>query len=167
MNAPQTLLGLIFWLLGGLALFLYGIDMMGKALRRAAGLALRQAFSSVTQTRLRGVAVGTVVTGLVQSSSATTVMIVGFINAGLLTFSQSISLILGANLGSTITPQVTALELDLYAVPLLGIGFLLSVLCKRRILRSLGLSIMGFGMLFFGLIVMKFAVSNYNDAIRS
>ena len=89
---------LLFWLLGGLGLFLYGIDMMGKALRRAAGLALRKVFGHVTKNRFRGLLTGTVVTGLIQSSSAATAIIVGFISAGLLTFQQSVSLILGDNI---------------------------------------------------------------------
>ena len=167
MNAPDTIVELLFWLLGGLGLFLYGIDMMGKALRRAAGLALRKAFGHVTKTRWRGLLTGTVVTGLIQSSSAATVIIVGFISAGLLTFQQSITLILGANLGTTITPQITALKVDQYAIPMLGIGFILTFITRKHRLRQLGYAIMGFGMLFMGLILMKFSVSAYTDSIRT
>ncbi len=167
MNAPDTIIELLFWLLGGLGLFLYGIEMMGKALRRAAGLALRRIFDQVTKTRWRGLLTGTVVTGLIQSSSASTVIIVGFISAGLLTFQQSISLILGANLGTTITPQITALKIDQYAIPMLGIGFVLTFITRKRKLRQLGFAVMGFGMLFMGLILMKFAVSEYTGSIHA
>ncbi|MGQ1787582.1 MULTISPECIES: Na/Pi cotransporter family protein [unclassified Saccharicrinis] len=167
MNAPDSFLELVFWLTGGLALFLYGIDIMGKALRKAAGLTLRRACSYVTKNRLRGVATGTVITGLIQSSSASTVIVVGLISAGLLTFKQSISLILGANLGTTITPQITALKIDQYAIPMLGIGFILTFITRKRLLRKLGYAIMGFGMLFLGLILMKFSFSEYTSDIHA
>lgn len=167
MDAPDTIPELIIFLLGGLALFLYGIDLMGRALRKTAGVALRSVFGQVTRNRWRGLLTGTVITGLIQSSSAATVIIVGFITAGLLTFQQSISLILGANIGTTITPQITALKLDQYAVPMLGIGFLLTFITRRQSMRQLGYSIMGFGMLFLGLKLMSFGVSEYTDAIRA
>jgi phosphate:Na+ symporter len=93
-------------------------------------------------------------------------MVVGFINAGLLTFQQSLGVIIGANIGTTVTPQITAFDLDAYALPLLGIGFLLYFISRRRMPRQLGLAVMGFGMLFFGLTIMKFAVGGYRDTLR-
>ncbi|MFC1452697.1 Na/Pi cotransporter family protein [Verrucomicrobiota bacterium] len=166
MDAPSDVVTGLFWVLGGLALFLYGIEMMGKALRKAAGSTLRNGLERLTRTRFHGLVTGTVVTGLLQSSSATTVMVVGFINAGLLVFGRSIGLILGANIGTTVTPQITAFDLDTWALPLLGIGFLLNFLPRKRVVRQLGAACMGFGMLFFGLTLMKLAVSGYQDGIR-
>ncbi|MFC1467336.1 Na/Pi cotransporter family protein [Verrucomicrobiota bacterium] len=167
MEAPVTVMAVVFWLLAGLALFLYGIEMMSRALRKAAGPAIRKAFDFVTRTRFHALLAGTIVTGLIQSSSASTVMVVGFINAGLLKFSQSIGIILGANIGATITPQITAFNLDDFALPLLGMGFLLTFFVRKRVARQSGFAIMGFGMLFFGLLLMKFAVTEYLDDIQS
>lgn len=171
MDAPHSIVMAILWLLGGLALFLYGIELMSDALRRAAGKSLRVAFRRITRTRFHGLLTGALVTGLLQSSSATTVMVVGFINAGLLAFPQSIGLILGANIGTTVTPQITALagafKLESLALPLLGIGFLVNFTARKRVLRQAGLVGMGFGMLFFGLALMKTAVGAYHDEIRA
>lgn len=166
MDAPQSVIAAIFWVLGGLGLFLYGIDMMGGSLRKAAGSTMRRGINFLTRTRLHGLITGTIVTGLLQSSSATTVMVVGFISAGLLTFPKSMGLILGANIGTTITLQITAFDIDAMAVPLLGIGFIISFLSKKRVIRQLGTALMGFGMLFFGLILMKFAVAGYSETIH-
>ncbi|MBT3193796.1 MAG: Na/Pi cotransporter family protein [Verrucomicrobia bacterium] len=166
METPTSVITAIFWLLGGLALFLTGIDMMGKALRRGAGPFLRSLFDYATRTRFRGVTTGAVLTALMQSSSASTVMVVGFINAGLLRFENSIGLILGANIGTTITPKITAFDIDAFALPMLGCGFLLSFLSSRRIVRQIGYTSMGFGMLFFGLMLMKASVSNYHETIH-
>lgn len=166
MDAPTTVIAVVFWLLAGLALFLYGIEMMSRAMRKAAGPTLRRAFEFVTRTRFHGLLVGTLLTGVIQSSSASTVMVVGFINAGLLKFSQSIGLILGANIGATITPHITAFNLDALAMPLLGGGFLVSFLSRRRAVRHMGRAVMGFGLLFFGLMLMKLAVIEFRDEIQ-
>ena len=157
----------VAWLIGGLALFLYGIEMMGRALRKAAGSAIRNAMDFISRTRFHGVLVGTVVTALLQSSSATTVMIVGFIHAGVLTFPKSIGLILGANIGSPVTAKIVSLNIDQIALPCLGLGFLLSLAARKRFWRQIGLVVMGFGMLFFGLVVMKAAVAGHREAIKA
>ena len=107
------------------------------------------------------------VTGLLQSSSATTVMVVGFIHAGLITFPKSIGLIFGANIGTTITPQITAIKLDALALPLIGIGFLINLLARKKRWMDIGQGIMGFGLLFFGLTIMKLAVGQYHDVIQT
>jgi len=166
MGEPTGIISTILWVVGGLALFLYGIEMMGNALRRAAGPLLRSLFDRVTASRFRGLLTGTVVTGLIQSSSASTVMIVGFINAGLFSFERSISLILGANVGATITPMITAFGLEEASLPLIGIGFVLYLVSPRRVWQQAGLACMGFGTLFFGLLIMKFAVSVYRNEIQ-
>ena len=166
MDVPLNIINVILWIVGGLAIFLYGIELMGKALRRGVGKALRQGLNRFTKTPIHGLLTGTVLTGLIQSSSAATVMIVGFISAGLLTFSKSIGLILGANIGTTITPQITALKLDGYAVPIIAVGFLLNFISKKRVYRELGNAVMGVGFLLFGLLLMKFAVSGYSEIIN-
>ena len=167
METPDSIFGVAAWLAGGLGLFLYGIDLMSQALRKAAGGGLRRVFYQVSRNPLRGMAAGAVTTALVQSSSATTVMVVGFINAGMMPFRQSIGIILGANLGGTITPQIATLNIEALALPLLGIGFVVYFLSKRRVLRHAGLACMGFGMLFFGLLLMKGSVAGYQEPIRS
>lgn len=166
MKTPDNIILAALWMLGGLGLFLYGIDIMGNALRHAAGGRIRAVFDTASRSRLRGLFAGAVVTALIQSSSATTVMVVGFINAGLLTLKQSLGIILGANIGSTITPQITAFKLDEITLPVLGIGFVIHIISRRRSTRQAGLAVMGFGMLFFGLSLMKLAVSGYDETIR-
>jgi phosphate:Na+ symporter len=166
MESPESIAAVVFWLLGGLALFLFGIEMMGKSLRRAAGPSMRNLFDYATRTRFRGVTTGAILTALMQSSSASTVMVVGFINAGLLRFENSIALILGANIGTTLTPKITAFDVDALALPMLGCGFLLSFVSRKRILRQIGFATMGFGMLFFGLMLMKTSVSNYHETLQ-
>lgn len=167
MQIPDNTIEIILWLLGGLGLFLYGIELMGKSLQKAAGNSLRSGLSWLTKTRFHGLFTGAGVTALLQSSSASTVMVVGFINAGLMSFRQSVSLILGTNIGSTITPQITAFRgVDAYSLPLIGIGFLLYFFTRRRVLRRFGTAIMGFGMLFFGLWIMKETVQSYHTTIN-
>jgi len=155
------------WLIGGLALFLYGIDMMGRALRKAAGSTIRNAMEFISRTRFHGVLVGGVITALLQSSSATTVMVVGFIHAGVLTFQKSIGLILGANIGSPVTAKIVSLNVDQIALPCLGLGFLVSLAARKRFWKQIGLVVMGFGMLFFGLVIMKAAVGGHRAAIKT
>lgn len=166
MKAPGTIVEVLFWLLGGLALFLYGIEMMDAALRRSFGPALRSSIDSLTRSRWRGLFAGLLLTILVQSSSATTVLVVGFIDSGLLTLARSIGIILGANIGTTVTPQLTAWNLDRFAIPVLGVGFALSLAARRKVVRQFGLSCMGFGVLFLGLMVMKFSVSQYGETLQ-
>jgi phosphate:Na+ symporter len=166
MESPQGLVGVVFWLLGGLALFLYGIEVMGTALRKAAGSALRNGLSRLTRTRFHGLCTGALFTALWQSSSATTVMVVGFISAGLLEFSNSVGMIIGANVGTTITPYIAAFKTSDLALPMLGVGFVLNFATKKRLLRQLGLAAMGFGMLFLGLELMKSAIGAHRDTIE-
>ena len=117
----------IFSLLGGLGLFLYGMDMMGKGLESAAGNKLKTVLEKLTSNRLRGVLVGALVTCVIQSSSATTVMVVGFVNAGLMNLSQAFGVILGANIGTTITAQIIALDLSELAPLFIIIGAAISL----------------------------------------
>ncbi|MDP3058665.1 MAG: Na/Pi cotransporter family protein [bacterium] len=146
---------LVFTLAGGLGLFLYGMQLMGEGLQKAAGDRLRRLLEILTSTPVRGVIVGTIVTVLIQSSSATTVMVVGFVNAGLLNLSQAAGIILGSNIGTTITAQMVSLKLTDLALPAIAVGFLMSTLARSRNTRHIGQVILGFGILFLGMKIMS------------
>lgn len=149
---------LIFGILGGLGLFIYGIRLMGDGLKRVAGDKFRNVLNALTSNTFKGVLVGTGITALVQSSSATTVMVVGFVNAGLMNLTQSLGVIFGANIGTTVTAQIIAFKLTDYALPVIGIGMALNVFAKKRFWKYLGLFILGFGILFLGLKTMTSVV---------
>lgn len=145
-------------LLGGLGLFLYGMMLMSDSLQKVAGDRMRKILEVLTTNPLKGVLVGAVVTGIIQSSSATTVMVVSFVNAGLMNLSQAFGVIMGANIGTTMTAQLIAFNLNQVALPICGIGFLVYFLAKRKRTKTLGLLILGFGILFIGLNVMSDAM---------
>ncbi len=149
---------IVFGIFGGLGLFIYGIHLMGDGLQRIAGDKFRNILKMLTSNAFKGVLVGTGITALLQSSSATTVMVVGFINAGLMTFVQSLGVIFGANIGTTITAQIIAFKLTSYALPIVGIGMVLNIFAKKRFWKFLGLFFLGFGILFLGLKIMTSAV---------
>jgi phosphate:Na+ symporter len=143
------------WLIGGLGLFLYGISLMSGSLQKAAGQRLKNILKLLTSNRFVAVGVGALVTALIQSSSATSVMVVGFVNAGLLHLQQAIGVIIGANIGTTITGQLIAFKIDRFALPIIGVGFAVIMLSKRRQTRLWGEALLGFGLLFLGLSIMK------------
>lgn len=147
-------LPLAFGLVGGLGLFLYGMQLMADGLQKIAGDRLRRILELLTSKPIFGVAVGAGITALIQSSSATTVMVVGFVNAGLLSLKQAISLIMGANIGTTVTAFMVSLKLTDLALPAIGIGFLISLISKKKNTRFLGQTILGFGLLFLGMKIM-------------
>ncbi len=147
-------LGMIFGLAGGLALFIYGMNLMGEGLQKAAGEKMRRILEVLTKNPLIAVLVGTLVTSIIQSSSATTVMVVGFVSAGLMTLPQAIGVIFGANIGTTITAQIVAFDIGDYAYPIAAIGFLLMFLTKRRNVKYIGQIVFAFGVLFIGLNTM-------------
>lgn len=159
---------LIFSLIGGLGLFFLGMKTMTDSLKQVAGERLRHILELLTKKPIVGLFVGTAITMLVQSSSASTVMTVGFVNAGLLTLKQAISLILGANIGTTITAWLISFfalfKVTSYALPAIGIGFLMSQLGKTRTAKMWGRFILGFGMLFSGLGFMKEALSPLKES---
>jgi len=138
-------------LFGGVALMLYGIRQAGEALQRAAGGRLRTLLTGLTRNRLTAVAAGAAVTAIIQSSSATTVMLIGFVAAGLMTFPQTLGIILGADIGTTFTVQLIAFRVTDYAPLLVGIGFVLIFIGRRRAVKDVGQAILGFGLLFLGL----------------
>ena len=154
----------IFGLLGGLGLLLYGMSLMGDGLQRAAGDRMRRVLEALTGKVWKGVIVGAAVTAAVQSSSATTVMLVSFVNAGMMTLNQAFGVIMGANIGTTITPQIIALRLTEWALPAIGIGFLIRLVGKRRSHRYFGSIVLGFGLLFLGMEVMAESVGTLSDS---
>ena len=149
---------MLFGLAGGLGLFLYGMNMMSSSLQRSAGGRMRAILGALTRNRLIGLGVGAFVTMMVQSSSATTVMLVSFVQAGLMSFAQTLGVILGADIGTTVTAQLIAFKLTDYALLIIALGFGLRIFGRIRSLRNLGEVMLGFGMLFFGMHIMSLAM---------
>jgi phosphate:Na+ symporter len=142
---------------------------MGEGLQRAAGNRIRQIIRALTTNPLMAALVGTIITALIQSSSATTVLAIGFVNAGLMTLNQTIGVIFGANIGTTVTAQIIAFKLTDYALPILGIGFAIHFFCDKKFWKDIGTFLLGFGMLFLGLSIMTSVVKPFanNPAIRN
>ncbi|MHC8494222.1 Na/Pi cotransporter family protein [Thalassospira sp. SM2505] len=145
-------------LVGGLALFLYGMDHLASALKTLAGAKLRFILSKMTRNRFMAAISGALVTGLVQSSSVTTVLVVGFVSAGLMPFAQSIAVIMGANVGSTLTAQIIAFKVEAIAPLVIAIGFAMTMMGTRKRVALAGKAILGMGMLFFGMGMMSDAM---------
>lgn len=154
---------MVFLLLGGLGMFLYGMKMMSDGLENVAGDRMRRVLEVLTGNRFAGVGVGMGVTMVIQSSSATTVMLVGFVNAGLMTLLQATGVIMGANIGTTITAQLIALKLSTIAPVILFVGMIMAVFIQRRLISRLGQIILGFGVLFVGLTLMGDAMAPLKD----
>ncbi len=150
---------LTFQLIGGLGFFLFGMKFMSEGLRKVASDRIRNILSHLTRNRLIALLVGTGVTALIQSSSAMTVMVVGFVNAGLLTFKQAIPVVFGANIGTTFTAWLVSFfavfKITHYALPAVGIGFLAMVVARKPVVRQWGEVLFGFGVLFVGIGFMK------------
>lgn len=149
---------MIFGLVGGIALLMYGVQSMGDALERAAGDLMRKVLSVLTGTVWRAFLVGTVLTALIQSSTAITVMTVGFVNARLMTLAQAVGIIYGANIGTTITAQLMAFKLTDYALLIVGLGFWASYFARNERWRQIGRAIMGMGMMFLGMKMLQSGV---------
>ncbi|MDJ0628404.1 MAG: Na/Pi cotransporter family protein [Rhodobacter sp.] len=145
-------------LVGGLALFLFGMDIMTRALKQVAGNSMKTILARMTGNRLFGLVAGASVTAIIQSSSITTVLLVGFISAGLMTTAQSVAVILGANIGTTITAQILAFKVTALALPVLSLGFFVSFIAKRKVTREYGRILLGLGMVFFGMAIMSDAM---------
>lgn len=150
---------LIFGLIGGTALLMFGIEMMGDGLEKVSGPAMKRILGALTGNVFKSTLVGMLITALVQSSTAVTVLTVGFVNAGLLKFSQAVGIIYGANIGTTITAQLMALsfrfKLTDIALPMIGLGFAISYFAKKDTFKNLGSAIMGFGLMFYGLKILN------------
>jgi phosphate:Na+ symporter len=145
----------IFQSLGGLGMFLFGMKIMSEGLQKVAGKKMRQILSMVSNNRFVGCAAGAIVTSIIQSSSATTVMLISFVSAGLMTFTQSIGVTIGANIGTTMTAQLIAFNITAYALPAIALGVLLKFFLGHQKWVYVGDVLLGFGILFFGLATMK------------
>ncbi|MEG1584345.1 MAG: Na/Pi cotransporter family protein, partial [Anaerovorax sp.] len=146
---------IVFGLLGGLAIFIYGMNLMSEGLQKAAGERMRSILAMLTRNPIIGVIAGALTTAVLQSSSATTVMVIGFVSAGLMTLPQAISIILGANIGTTMTAQLIAFKIGDYIWPILVIGFILYFFFKKGQVKHVGQTIFAFGLLFLGIETMS------------
>lgn len=144
-----------FGLLGGLAIFIFGMNMMSESLQKAAGEKMKKILGILTVNPVMGVLAGTIATAVMQSSSATTVMVIGFVSAGLMTLKQGISVILGANIGTTMTAQLLAFDISDYIFVILFVGFIVSFVFKSEKIKSIGQTIFAFGLLFEGIQIMS------------
>ncbi len=158
MTEPDTL-AMTIELLGGLALFLYGMEKMTDGLKAAAGRQMNTLLARLTGTPVLGAITGAIVTAVIQSSSVTTVLVVGFVSAGLMTLAQSVGVIFGANVGTTMTAQIVAFNTTALAYPLIAIGFFLSFVRKQGVARHYGAMLMGLGLIFYGMATMGSAMS--------
>ncbi len=154
-----SFLALLMGLLGGLALFLAGMDQMAEALKAVAGSRMRGILAKLTSNRFMGVLTGALVTAVIQSSSVTTVLVVGFVTAGLISMAQSVGVIMGANIGTTITAQIIAFKITKYALAMIAVGFGMVFFGKREQLKQYGAGLMGLGLVFFGMSVMGDAMA--------
>jgi phosphate:Na+ symporter len=159
-DAPELeLFPLFMGLFGGLALFLYGLELLSDALKAVAGGRMKDILSRLTTNRLTSVLTGAFVTAVVQSSSVTTVLVVGFVTANLMTMTQSIGVIMGANIGTTVTAQIIAFNVSRYSLLLVTLGFAVFFLGRREKLKKQGLAILGLGLVFFGMGIMGDAMT--------
>lgn len=160
MGNGQQYLFVFFEVIGGLALFIFGMDIMAHGLQDAAGRKLRSILSKATKNSWVGLGLGTAIGFLVQSSAAS-VMVVGFINAGLMRLAESVPIILGANVGTTLSMQLISFKISDYSFMAIGLGFLFSVVAPRKEIKAGGRALLGFGLLFLGMSVMSSAIKPY------
>jgi phosphate:Na+ symporter len=146
-------------LLGGLALFLYGMEKMTDGLKAAAGKQMNVLLAKLTRNAFMGAVTGAIVTAVIQSSSVTTVLVVGFVSAGIMTLVQSVGVIFGANVGTTVTAQIVAFNTTALAFPLIAIGFVMTFAWKQGVVRHYGAMLMGLGLIFYGMAAMGSAMS--------
>ena len=151
--------GVLITTLGGLGMFILGMKMMTDGLQMTAGKRIKAILSAVSSNRVVGCLTGTVVTAMVQSSSATTVMLIGFVTAGLMTLQQAVGMILGANVGTTVTAQLIAFNLTSLALPAISVGVVMKYFTQQKKTRYIGEVVLGFGLLFYGMTVMKHGLS--------
>jgi len=152
--------GVLIVVLGGVAIFIFGMTLMSDGLHQIAGHKMKATLAFVTRNRMSAVLAGTFVTSLIQSSSATTVMTIGFVNAGLLSLTQAIGVVFGANIGTTVTGQMVSFKLDDLALPSIVIGLTLLLISKRAVLQGTARTVLGFGLLFFGMMMMSQELKN-------
>ena len=165
-TAAQTLtLSSISWdfIIGGLALFLFGIQFMGDGLKSIAGEKLRDYIDKYTNKPWKGILVGTIITVFIQSSSATSAIAIGFVRAGLMSLEQSVGIIIGANIGTTITAFLIGLKVETLALYFVFLGVLITLFAKRKKQTYMGQIVLGFGLLFFGLRLMGDELSKLGE----
>lgn len=150
----KQIIQIVFCMAGGLSLFIFGMNLMSESLQKLAGQKMKAVLGALTKNPVLGVLAGAIVTMVLQSSSATTVLIIGFVSAGLISLPQGISVIFGANIGTTVTAQIIAFKISDYIWPILAMGFLTSFLARREKLKNAGLAIFAFGILFVGIETM-------------
>jgi phosphate:Na+ symporter len=155
---------LVTYIGGGLALFLFGMQRMTNGLKLVAGESMKRLLSRLTSNRFSAAAAGAMITAIIQSSSITTVLVVGLITAELMTFSQSIGVILGANVGTTITAQIVAFKVSKYGLILVALGFLGEAMARREVLRQSGQAVMGLGLILFGMELMTGATTDLRQS---
>ncbi len=154
---------ILMGLAGGLAIFLYGMELLTNALKASTGRRLKTLLARMTTNRFKGVVAGALVTAIIQSSSVTTVLVVGFVSAGLMHLQQSIPIIMGASIGTTITAQIIAFKITHFALLIIALGFALQFLSRNEVIQRTGTMIFGFGMIFFGMSLMGDATSPLRD----
>ena len=154
----SSVMEIIFTFIGGLGIFLYGIKQMGDGLQATAGDRLRSILNKFTSNPIMGVLAGMIVTILIQSSSGTTVITIGLVSAGFMTMRQAIGVVMGANIGTTVTAFIIGIDIGAYALPILAIGAFLIFFIQRRKVKNIGMILFGFGALFYGLELMSGAV---------
>ena len=154
---------IIVGLIGGLGLFIYGMQIMSNSLKVVAGDRMKHLLEVLTSNRFKAIICGIVVTIMVQSSSTTTVMVVGFVNASLMNLTQAAGIILGANIGTTVMAQLIAFNVDAIAPILIGIGTVMSVFGNKKKTRDLGTILLGIGILFFGISTMSSTMEPLKD----
>src|SRR5690554_2880465 len=157
---------MVFGLLGGLGMFIYGMRQMSEGLQKVAGRKLKNLLGMLSSNRFAGVFVGIIVTAIIQSSSATTVMVVGFVNAGLMTLVQSVGVIMGANIGTTVTAQLIAFNLNQCSLHALPIGAPFYLLAQRDRYKQLGHVILRFRLLCLGLSTMTDTMKPLRDSVH-
>ena len=161
---------MLFQFVGGLGMFLYGMNAMADGLQKSAGHRMQQLLGALTKNRLMGVILGAGITAIIQSSSATTVMVVGFVNAGIMNLGQAVGIIMGANIGTTVTSWIVSmsewgemLKPEFFAPALVGVGAIMTLFCKNSRKKQVGEILVGFGVLFIGLTFMSAAITPYRS----
>lgn len=165
MKAPDTIVEVVLWLMGGLALFIYGMRTMSTGLSAAVGEGVRGIIAQATRNRMAGTALGSIIGFLIQSS-ASIVLFIGFINAGLMTFGKSVALMLGANIGTTLSIQLISFKLSDYCLVLVFLGLILNLIAKTPKVKFGGLALLGFGILFLGMTIMGDAIRPHRAAFE-
>ena len=163
MHSSLEISAILMGLAGGLAIFLYGMELMTGALKASSGQRLKRLLARMTTNRFKGVLAGAVTTAIIQSSSVTTVLVVGFVSAGLMKLEQTIPIIMGASIGTTVTAQIIAFKITHYALAIIFTGFVMQFLSRNEVVQRTGTMIFGFGMIFFGMSLMGDATAPLRD----